>query len=181
MTLVLPPTVADYHRQLGIPATYAAERGLPFHAEADEASLVEVAVSPDGRPIKLTPPAADAWRRLQAAAAVAGVPLIPVSGFRSLARQARIVRDKLAAGRTLEEIFRYVAAPGFSEHHTGRAIDVGTPGHLDLEEDFAETPAFAWLASHAAGYGFQLSYPRGTTHGIGYEPWPWRRHPASPA
>ncbi len=181
MTFVLPPTVADYHRQLGIPPTYAADRGLPFHAEADESALVEVAVSPEGRSIKLVPPAAAAWRRMQADAAVAGLPLIAVSGFRSLARQAGIVRDKLAAGQTLDAIFRYVAAPGFSEHHTGRAIDIGTPGHLGLEENFAETAAFAWLDRHAAGYGFRLSYPRGTTHGIGYEPWHWCWHPAPSA
>ena len=65
------------------------------------------------------------------------------------------------------------AAPGFSEHHTGRALDIGTPGFVDLEENFETTAAFAWLQVHAEEFGFTLSYPKGGTRGIGYEPWHW--------
>ncbi|MBI5691981.1 MAG: D-alanyl-D-alanine carboxypeptidase family protein [Verrucomicrobia bacterium] len=169
----LPPRFAALHRELGIPSNYAVTRGLPFHGEVDEATLVDVGPSPDGRPVRLVPSAADAWHRLRQAAMNDGVELVAVSGFRSVARQTEIIRSKLQAGRALPDILTVIAAPGFSEHHTGRAIDIGTPGYLDLEENFAETDAFRWLQARAGGFGFHLSYPRGNAWGITYEPWHW--------
>jgi D-alanyl-D-alanine carboxypeptidase len=161
------------HAELGIPADYAAARGLASHVEAAEADLVEIGLNPDGRMVRLDRHAADAWSRMRAAAARDGLELIAVSGFRSIARQTEIIREKLAAGRAMPDILRTVAAPGFSEHHTGRALDIGCPGHVELDENFAETPAFRWLEQHAARFGFHLSYPRGNHNGIVYEPWHW--------
>lgn len=102
-----------------------------------------------------------------------GVELLPLSGFRSIARQTRLIRAKLAGGQAIADILRTVAAPGYSEHHTGRAIDIGSPEHIELDEDFARTRAFRWLKAHAGRFGFSLSYPRGNPHGIAYEPWHW--------
>ena len=110
---------------------------------------------------------------MQRAAAGTQIQLIPISGFRSIARQRQIILDKLAAGRAIADILRLIAAPGYSEHHTGRALDIGTPGFVTLEEDFATTPAFRWLQAHAQSFGFRLSYPRDNSFGIGYEPWHW--------
>jgi len=169
--------VVELHRALGIPPTYAAERRLAPQPEAAAGELADVGLNPDGRMIRLHRDAADAWRRMQAAAAAAGVALVPISGFRPVARQAELIREKLAAGRALDDILRTVAAPGFSEHHTGRALDIGSPDHLELEEDFARTAAFRWLEVHAGEFGFRLSYPRNNAHGIGYEPWHWCWHP----
>lgn len=157
--------------ELGIPADYARRRKLPRQREASR--LVRIGRNPDGRVLRLTLRAAAAWRRLQAAAARDSIELIAISAFRSVARQTRIIRAKLATGQSIDDILRYVAAPGFSEHHTGRAIDIGTSGHLELEENFARTAAFRWLKKHARHFGFHLSYPRGNRHGIGYEPWHW--------
>ncbi|MDB6165085.1 MAG: vanYB, partial [Lacunisphaera sp.] len=123
--------------------------------------------------IQLTPAAARAWRRMRAAAAVDGIVLVPLSGFRSVVRQTGIIRKKLAAGRSLGSILRFIAAPGCSEHHTGRALDLGSPEDQEMEYSFARTGAFRWLQRHAARFGFRLSYPRGNPHGIGYEPWHW--------
>ena len=132
--------------------------------------------NPDGRIVQLTPATASAWRRMQAAAAEQAITLIAVSGFRSVARQSRIIREKLADGQRIEDILRYVAAPGFSEHHSGEALDIGSPEHIELDEDFARTAAFRWLEANAPRFGFTLSFPRDNPHGIGYEPWHWRRH-----
>jgi zinc D-Ala-D-Ala carboxypeptidase len=63
------------------------------------------------------------------------------------------------------------AAPGYSEHHAGRAIDVATPSSRPLEQEFESTDAFRWLAAHADAFGFRLSFPRDNRHGIAYEPW----------
>ena len=113
---------------------------------------------------------------MREAAFEVGVTLLPISGFRTVARQEEIIRTKLAAGQAIDEILRNVAAPGYSEHHTGRAIDIGAPGEPPLTEQFAETPAFSWLEAHAADYGFTLSFARGNPHGIAYEPWHWCYH-----
>ena len=111
---------------------------------------------------------------MQAAAGRDGVILLPLSGFRSIARQTRIIRANLAKGRPLDDLLRYVAAPGCSEHHTGRALDIGSPqNRRHFEEDFDRTPEFRWLKRHAHRFGFRLSYPRRNPHRIGYEPWHW--------
>jgi D-alanyl-D-alanine carboxypeptidase len=161
--------------RLGIPADYAGTRRLPRQREAR--TLVSIGpAADDGKPVRLAPRAAAAWRRMAAAAARDGVQLLPISGYRSVARQARLIRRKLAAGEPIDDILRLVAAPGCSEHHTGRALDVGSPEDCALDEDFARTAEFGWLQKHAPRFGFHLSYPRKNRHGIAYEPWHWCWH-----
>jgi D-alanyl-D-alanine carboxypeptidase len=157
--------------ELGIPYDYGAKRGLPLRSEARD--LVPVGLGPSERDILLSRPAADAWARMRDAAQRSGITLIALSGFRTIDRQKAIIRDKLAAGEALDAILRSVAAPGYSEHHTGRAIDLGSPDGPPLTEAFAATPQFRWLEENAADFGFRLSYPRGNPHGIAYEPWHW--------
>jgi D-alanyl-D-alanine carboxypeptidase len=90
-----------------------------------------------------------------------------------VARQSLIIRRKLARGQSIEKILTVSAVPGCSEHHTGRALDLGAPGHLKLEDSFARTREFRWLRRHAADFGFFLSYPRNNPQRIAYEPWHW--------
>lgn len=165
--------IAALHRDLGLPPDYAAEHRLALQPEADAARLVCIATLPDGRPVRLHASAASAWQRLRAAAACDQVALLPLSGFRSVARQAEILRAHLRAGRPLAELLRFVAAPGYSEHHSGRALDLGAPGAPALDIRFARTDAFAWLMQHAEAFDFRLSYPPENPHGIAYEPWHW--------
>jgi zinc D-Ala-D-Ala carboxypeptidase len=164
----------DSWAALGIPSDYGPSRGLPLQVQAGE--LVSIGPNPDGRDIQLSPAAASAWTGMRAAASQAGVPLVAISGFRSIERQLEIIRTKLSSGQAIEDILRTVAAPGYSEHHTGRAIDIGIPGEESLTEGFADTPAFRWLEANAGSFGFKLSYPRGNSHGISYEPWHWCFH-----
>lgn len=171
--LFLPPELAALHRELGIPPTYARDRQLPAHLDAPEADLVQIGLNDEGRPIRLISTAAAAWHRMREAAARVDITLLPVSGFRSIARQVEIIRGKLAAGAASADILRYVAAPGFSEHHSGRALDIVSPEYTELDEQFARTAAFAWLQRHARDFGFRLSYLPDNPYGIGYEPWHW--------
>lgn len=125
------------------------------------------------RPLWLDYDTGKAWLRLQNQAKRDGVNLFAISGYRSTHYQMGIFRRKLQRGLSLQEILKVNAAPGFSEHHSGRAIDIGTPGQPPAEESFEHTAAYAWLAAHAEKFGFRLSYPRGNSHGISYEPWHW--------
>ena len=164
---------AELWAKFGIPADYSRVRGLPLQREAKRLVLVGRAPD-DGKPVRLAPRAAAAWRRMHAAAAVEGVTLWPLSGFRSVARQTAIVRTNLAQGRPLADLLRFVAAPGCSEHHTGRAIDIGSPDEsAHFEASFDRTKEYRWLKKHAGEFGFRLSYPKNNPHGIGYEPWHW--------
>ena len=68
-----------------------------------------------------------------------------ISGYRSHDYQLGIFERKLARGQTVDEILTVNAAPGYSEHHSGCALDIGTPDEPPAEESFEQTPAFAWL------------------------------------
>jgi zinc D-Ala-D-Ala carboxypeptidase len=66
------------------------------------------------------------------------------------------------------------ARPGFSEHQTGLAIDIGAVGSgCDARACFADTTQSRWLASNAWRFGFIIRYPRGqqAVTGYSYEPW----------
>jgi D-alanyl-D-alanine carboxypeptidase len=169
--IVMRPRLVSLNAELGISSQFLAARGL---CECEEASCLEVAeVGTNGKDHLLVPAAASAWRNLKAAALGEGVTLFIVSAFRSIDRQTEIVRRKLEAGAPIEEILTVCAPPGFSEHHTGRAVDLSTPGSRSLEVEFEQTPAFAWLRAHATGFGYHLSYPIGNPSGYQHEPWHW--------
>ena len=101
------------------------------------------------------------------------------SGYRSVEEQEsvldRAVQRRMADGMTYENAYEdariTIQAPGYSEHHTGLAVDFN-----DVEDDFRETKAYTWLQEHAAEYGFVERYPKGkeSITGIDYEPWHYR-------
>jgi len=84
-------------------------------------------------------------RALQDAAKTEEFTLEPVSGFRSVERQAQLIRGKLARGQRLDDILRSNAAPGYSEHHTGRALDI-TDGRLAAAQRIVRTNRGVCLA-----------------------------------
>ncbi len=174
-TVTEHPEYSDALRQcwadLGIPISMITARGLPTYAEAATLTIAET--DDDGREHRLVPAAANAWSAMKAAAAAADVAIHIVSGHRSVARQIEIIEYKLAAGQTHEQIFAVSAPPGCSEHHTGRAVDVGTLDSPALEIEFESTPAFGWLSQNADRFGFVLTYPPDNPWGYAYEPWHW--------
>lgn len=171
----LNPELVALHAALGIRSADLKARRLRIVAEARR--LVPVGVGTDGRDKFLAPVTARAWRSLCAAAARDGVVLELVSGFRSIAFQAALIRQKLARGDAIADILRINAPPGYSEHHSGHALDIGTPGCGVLDVAFEQTEAFAWLRQHAKTFRFHLSYPPDNPQGFLYEPWHWCHRP----
>lgn len=159
---------------LGVPRDYGSTRHLRLQREP--ARLESIGGDIHGRMQWLQPAAARALAHMREAAARDSVELQMVSAFRSIEYQLGIVERKLAHGQSMEEILRVSAAPGYSEHHSGRCLDLTTPGLAALEEEFERSSAFAWLQRNASRFGFALSYPRGNRHGIAYEPWHWCWH-----
>ena len=163
--------IAQHLQELGITTSYAADRGLPLCEEPAEVVLVGLDIF--GRARHLEPTAARKWGEMRDAARADGLDLLLVSAFRSVDYQRAIFDRKLSQGVPIEEILRINAAPGFSEHHTGRAVDIATRGCPPLTEAFDATEAFVWLTKHAGRFNFVLSYPRDNPFGIVYEPWHW--------
>ncbi len=159
------------HQELGIPANYGGERKLPHYEEATE--LIEVGPNLVGRTQQLTPQAAANWQEMVEKAAGIGVRLLIVSGFRSYEYQAELIRKKISAGQAIDDILKVNAAPGYSQHHSGSAVDIATPGSRPLTEEFETSDAFEWLTEYAAEYGFTMTYPRDNLYGFIYEPWHW--------
>jgi zinc D-Ala-D-Ala carboxypeptidase len=167
------------HAALGIPDDYVRRSGLPRIAEAAETVVVGPRRPP--REHRLAPVAAAAWCALEAAAEGDGIRLLFLSGFRTYGYQADLIRRKIDRGSTLEQALTVIAAPGHSEHHSGHAVDIGTPGCEPLSEAFEGTSAFAWLQRNGGRFGFHMSYPRGNGYGIIYEPWHWALAPVPTA
>lgn len=149
----------------------AAGRRLPAFAEASALCVGDMGRS--GRAHLMTAGTARAWWAMKQAAAGDGVALIPISAFRTVDRQARLVERAVRRGEPRAQVLRRLAPPGHSEHHTGRAIDIGTPGCPPADAAFADTAAYRWLQVHAARFGFRESYPPGNASGFIAEPWHW--------
>ena len=156
---------------LGLDESYGEHSGLDLVAEPSVLTLA--GFDRYRRPLWLGASAARAWNLMQRAAHHDSIAIDAISGYRSHDYQLGIFERKLARGQTVEQILTVNAAPGYSEHHGGNALDIGTPGEPPAEESFERTPAFAWLGSHAGDFGFVMSYPRDNPHGIVYEPWHW--------
>lgn len=156
---------------LGIPFALIRQKKLPFHCEAQQLAVAEV--DRFGSAHLLVPAAATAWHRLKDAAKQDQIALEIVSAFRNVDEQFEIIRAKLEQGLPLETILTLSAPPGYSEHHSGYAVDINTPGCRAREAPFEHTDAFRWLMANACRFGYSLSYPRGNSFGFIYEPWHW--------
>ncbi|WP_448525021.1 M15 family metallopeptidase [Parathermosynechococcus lividus] len=155
----------------------APTENLLGHLPYEEAPLSElVPVSADGQ-IQLRRAAAERFRAMVTAAQQEGIVLVPLSGFRSKQDQDYLFfQVKEQRGQRTSERALVSAPPGYSEHHTGYAIDIGDASQPDthLRVAFEQTPAFQWLAVNAARFSFELSFPEGNSQGVSYEPWHWR-------
>jgi zinc D-Ala-D-Ala carboxypeptidase len=146
---------------------------LPY-PEAPTQDLV--AVTSDGA-VKLRSGAAAKYQEMVNAAAAAGIYFAPISGFRSLQDQQHVFFDVKAERRQNASKRAEVSAPpGYSEHHTGYAIDLGDGSYPEsnLSTSFENTPAFKWLEANAASFSFEMSFPKNNRQGVSYEPWHWR-------
>ncbi len=155
----------------------ARENKLLGHFAYKEAPLTELqAIVPDGS-IKLRKAAAQKWKEMVNAAQAEGINLSVISGFRSIADQQYLFFDvKAQRGEVATERASVSAPPGYSEHHTGYAIDIGDANvpATNLSPDFENTAAYKWLKNNAAHYSFELSFPKNNPQGVSYEPWHWR-------
>jgi D-alanyl-D-alanine carboxypeptidase len=142
------------------------------YPEANDDQLVSVAPG-----LKLRRNAAQSYLAMQQAAAAEGVSLTVLSAFRSVEDQQHLFFNvKAQRNQTSRDRARVSAPPGFSEHSTGFAIDIGDSSqpNTNLSPAFTQTSAYRWLSKNAARYQFTLSFPEGNPQGVNFEPWHWR-------
>jgi len=157
--------------------TTAAIDNVLGHLPYDEAGEGDLeAITPDGR-VRLRTAAARKFVEMAEAARRDGINLAALSGYRTVEEQEYLFFGvKAERSQAATQRAEVSAPPGFSEHHTGYAVDLGD-GNVPathLSPDFEHTPAFKWLDENAARFNFELSFPRGNSQGIQYEPWHWR-------
>ncbi|MDR1353962.1 MAG: BMP family ABC transporter substrate-binding protein [Oscillospiraceae bacterium] len=177
-TLPVQPAVADEYlilvnAQNPLPDGYTPPALVPLPEEACR-----------GKAQSLAPAAAAAFSGLWQDANKQGVVLKAFSSFRSFERQAELFGAKeeqnkkrgMGAEQAAEAAKKWTAFPGCSEHQGGLAVDVTTSGVDCLSQDFAKTPAYAWLVENGPKYGLVQRYQKDKTHltGIEWEPWHWR-------
>ena len=124
--------------------------------------------------IYVRPEVKAAFSRMAAVAKKDSIDLIIDSGYRSASFQERIIIQRLEAGKSVQEILTMVAPPGYSEHETGRAVDL-----VPSEALFASSRTYRWLKENASHFGFRESYPESAADSISWEPWHWYYSPAT--
>lgn len=112
--------------------------------------------------------AKEAFERMYEDAQKLGLDITIYGSYRSIEMQNDIWNRKVNSGKTLEEVERFNARGGHSEHNTGLAIDVIKNNYSVLE-----TEEYKWYKANAHKYGFIIRYPEGEDKitGYSYEPW----------
>lgn len=110
-----------------------------------------------------------AFKKMKEAADKEAIRLEICSGFRSIERQ-KSVYDEKKRSKGEDYAKKYVALPGHSEHHTGRAIDMDSE---DGSSDYKDTSSYGWLQSNAYKYGFIFRYTDENSDVTGYDEESW--------
>ncbi|NYF25938.1 D-alanyl-D-alanine carboxypeptidase family protein [Sporosarcina sp. JAI121] len=118
-----------------------------------------------------------AFEKMAAEAKLSQFNLTAFSTYRSFDYQTTLY-ERYVARDGKEAADTYSARPGYSEHQTGLAFDIG---EVNFEQHFAsasfgETEAGKWVAMNAHRFGFIMRYPAGKEHVTGYmhESWHFR-------
>ena len=96
-----------------------------------------------------------------------GIKLVIYSAYRSYEKQESLWNSTPSFNNM------YLAVPGYSEHHSGLALDIST-----LEDGLNKTnnKAYEYLRNNAHKFGFILRYPKNkeSITGYNFEPWHFR-------
>jgi len=178
LTLIASKSVLQVTKSLDdsiISTERTQDKSLLGHLPYPEASKDELILFSPG--IYVHKDIYEKFKEMQYMAAQKGISLQLLSGYRSIDLQREIFyKNKSIRNQTAIERSRDSAPPGYSEHSTGFAIDVGDGNYpsTHFEVEFEQTPAFKWMKKYASKYHFVLSFPPNNKQGVTYEPWHWR-------
>lgn len=96
------------------------------------------------------------------------------SGYRTIEHQEKVLNE-IIEEKSIEYAKKYVAVPGYSEHHTGLAIDIllYENGKIYCDHSLKNHKVLELITKYAPQYGFIIRYPKKKKKitGYNYEPW----------
>ena len=160
----------------------------PFHKIHDEyfdgLELVEMR-GYDDEIFQVEKQTAAQFRKLQNETAQKGIEILLSSAYRSVEKQ-QAIKEELTAEYGEEYGKQFVAAPGYSEHHTGLALDfvakIDGKWLIENKEIFDRAEELQPVYDILPRYGFILRYLKGKEEITGYPAEPWHiRYVGDPA
>lgn len=113
---------------------------------------------------------AKAFEEMKENAAIEGLSINVVSAYRSIDYQKNLYKQYVKRdGKELADT--YSARAGYSEHHTGRALDISAED-MDMN-NFGNTQEYKWVAENCWKYGFIIRYTEENKNITGYQSEPW--------
>lgn len=109
----------------------------------------------------------DAYLLLEETAKNEGLNIYSSTAYRSYSFQS-VLYENYVKRDGKEEADKFSARPGYSEHHSGLAIDLNT-----VNDEFSDTKEAKWLSDNCYKYGFILRYPKGKENETGYKYESW--------
>ncbi|MCM1984810.1 M15 family metallopeptidase [Lyngbya confervoides] len=153
-----PITPLQYGHRQTVPAERSQLQRLP-------------GAGPGQRDEYLRPEAAQAWFQMQRAARAAGIQLAIADSYRTEAEQARLFARQVQRRGNRVAAAQWSAPPGYSEHHTGYALDLAGSDISGLLHPVQDRAVWQWVQQHGPAYGWEISFQAGNPFGITPEPW----------
>ena len=161
-------TVTINGQQYDIPEPWKGNRLTAPKFEFSDFSRIPVQYTRNGSKLYILASVQPSLVNLLQAAEKAGILLKVESAYRSKGYQKSIFKRMLAENRTFDDIVRYVAPPGYSQHMLGTAVDF-----FPSDWHFADTEAYDWLKENAYHFGFKETYTRSNPMKMPWEAWHW--------
>ncbi|MBR3523997.1 MAG: M15 family metallopeptidase [Bacilli bacterium] len=114
----------------------------------------------------------DAYVELYNAAKADGMNLIITTSYRNYGFQSTLYYNYVNRDGQ-ESADTYSARPGYSEHHTGLAVDLSTPSLTNAFTEFIYTDEYKWMQNNCYKYGFIQRYTDENQYITGYQPEAW--------
>ena len=175
---LLSETIKKYEAYLASPylISVTKEQALPQDYSVELAALEKY---PD---IKLETQAAQKLEEFLADVKAHNISFVVFSGYRTAEEQQQVYDQKRAsikaAGFTDEKIIEQKTQlttdlPGYSEHQTGLAVDIGQTTS-DISSEVVLTEFYKYAKENIYKYGFIISYPENSYTGYDFMPWHFR-------
>jgi D-alanyl-D-alanine carboxypeptidase len=164
---VVETVIIDSNRY-PVPEPWAGNRLFPTSRYLDELIQVPPESTYKNSELYILAEAYPPLLRMLEQARLDGIELIVESAYRSIHYQTRIFMRMLDEGRSFEDIIRYVAPPGYSQHMLGTAMDF-----YPSNWEFAETEQYRWLQENGRRFGFEETYSKNNRYLMPWEAWHW--------
>ncbi|MGI9537582.1 MAG: M15 family metallopeptidase [Desulfocapsaceae bacterium] len=152
-----------------VPEPWAGNRLFPTSRNLDELRQIPKEFTYKGSEIYILAEAYPSLVSMLNKASLDGIDLKVESAYRSINYQTSIFIRMLDKGRTFDDIIRYVAPPGYSQHMLGSAMDF-----YPSNWEFAETAQYKWLQENGTQFGFEETYSKNNRFRMPWEAWHWK-------